>query len=132
MTLFTIKKAFHEMKNMGLKKFLKTFKFQVSYHNKKKNNKYLKKIYKEYYPYVSKTYGGKNREYPSLTKEEKNMFFFWWDGIDSLPNKAKRNLELIILKMIYLKIIWIWFIVFLKRLTDVKTMIMIILIQSIT
>lgn len=93
MTLFTIKKAFHEMKNMGLKKFLKTFKFQVSYHNKKKNNKYLKKIYKEYYPYVSKTYGGKNREYPSLTKEEKNMFFFWWDGIDSLPNKAKRNLE---------------------------------------
>lgn len=47
MTLFTIKKAFHEMKNMGLKKFLKTFKFQVSYHNKKKNNKYLKKIYKE-------------------------------------------------------------------------------------
>lgn len=46
MTLFTIKKAFHEMKNMGLKKFLKTFKFQVSYHNKKKNNKYLKKIYK--------------------------------------------------------------------------------------
>lgn len=45
MTLFTIKKAFHEMKNMGLKKFLKTFKFQVSYHNKKKNNKYLKKIY---------------------------------------------------------------------------------------
>lgn len=93
MTLFTIKKAFHEIKNMGLKKFLKTFKFQVSYHNKKKNNKYLKKIYKEYYPYVSKTYGGKNREYPSLTKEEKNMFFFWWDGIDSLPNKAKRNLE---------------------------------------
>lgn len=30
------------------------------------------------------------------------------------------------------KIIWIWFIAFLKRLTDVKTMIMIILIQSIT
>ena len=92
----------------------------------------MKKIYKEYYPYVSKTYGGKNREYLSLTKEEKNMFFFWWDGIDSLPNKAKRNLELIILKMSYLKIIWIWFIAFLKRLTDVKTMIMIILIQSIT
>lgn len=73
MTLFTIKKAFHEMKNMGLKKFLKTFKFQVSYHNKKKNNKYLKKIYKEYYPYVSKTYGGKNREYLHLLQKKKRI-----------------------------------------------------------
>lgn len=93
MTLFTIKKALNEIKNIGIKKFFKTFKFQVSFHNKKKNDRYMKKIYKDYFVYVLQEYGKRITKATDLHFSEKNIFFFWWSGEETLPESARRNLE---------------------------------------